>query len=109
VKKKEEIKNKSHMLHCGWTISCGIFVTMSHKCDHTLERFARWICFYKKGFANECPNDIFKDSKLRNYSLKKLNASISDAMNAQVCIKTYYLKSLKNVLRVLVSISLIKR
>jgi len=37
--------------------------------------------------------------------LKKLNTSISNALNAKIFIKIYYLKSLKNVLRVLVNIS----
>jgi len=31
---------------------------------------------------------FFKDSKLRNYSLKKSNASIFDALKAQVSIKS---------------------
>jgi len=38
--------------------------------------------------------------------LKKSNTSISDASNAQLSIKTYYLKSLKNALRVRIGISL---
>jgi len=37
---------------------------------------------------------IFKDTQSKNYSLKKLNISISDTLNTQVSIKTYYLKSL---------------
>jgi len=49
---------------------------------------------------------LFKDYILRNYSLKKYNVSIFDALNAQVPIKTYYLKSLKSALRTLVNISL---
>jgi len=49
---------------------------------------------------------LFKDSKLRNYSLKMSNVSISDALNVQVFIKTYHLKSLKRVVRELVSFSL---
>jgi len=42
---------------------------------------------------------LFKVSQLRNYSLKKFNISISDALNALFPIKFYYLKSLKNALR----------
>jgi len=49
---------------------------------------------------------LFKVSQLRNYSLKKFNISISDALNAQFSIKIYYLKSLKSALRALVNISL---
>jgi len=30
---------------------------------------------------------LFKDTQLRNYSLERLNISISDALNAQVSIK----------------------
>jgi len=48
---------------------------------------------------------LFKDTQLRNYLLKRLNISISNALNAQVSIKTYYLKSLKSAFRALVSIS----
>jgi len=51
---------------------------------------------------------LFKVSQLRNYFLKKFNTSIFDALNAQIFIKIYYLKSLKNVLRALVNISLNK-
>jgi len=48
---------------------------------------------------------LFKDIQLRNYSLKKLNISIFDALNAQIYVKTCCLKSLKSVFKVLVSIS----
>lgn len=51
---------------------------------------------------------FFKESKLKNYSLKKSNVSISNALKAQVFIKTYYLKFLKNVLRIIVNIFQIK-
>ena len=47
---------------------------------------------------------LFKDTQLKNYLLKRLNISIFDALNAQIFIKTYYLKSLNNVLRTLVNI-----
>jgi len=47
---------------------------------------------------------LFKVLQLRNYSLKKFNISISDALNVQFSIKIYYLKSLKSVLRTLVNI-----
>jgi hypothetical protein len=50
---------------------------------------------------------LFKVSQLRNYSLKKSNTSISNALNAQISVKTYCLKSLNIALRALVSISLI--
>jgi len=51
--------------------------------------------------------ELFKDSQLRKYPLKKSNVPISDALNAQVSIKIYYIKSLKRALRVLVNISLV--
>jgi len=47
---------------------------------------------------------LFKDTQLRNYLLKRLNISISNALNAQVFIKIYYFKSLNNVLRTFVNI-----
>jgi len=39
--------------------------------------------------------------------LKRLNISIFDVLNAQISIKTYYLKSLKNVFKTPVNIFLI--
>jgi len=42
---------------------------------------------------------LFKDTQLRNYLLKIFNILIYDALNAQVFIKTYYLKSLKSTLK----------
>jgi len=50
---------------------------------------------------------FFKNTQLKNYSLKRLNISIFDALNTQVSIKTYYLKYLKSAFRALVNISLI--
>jgi len=38
---------------------------------------------------------LFKHYKLRKYSLKKLNITISDALNTQTSIKTYPFKVLK--------------
>jgi len=47
---------------------------------------------------------LFKVFLLRNYSLKKFNTSIFDALNAQFFIKIYYLKFLKSALKTLVNI-----
>jgi hypothetical protein len=48
---------------------------------------------------------LFKDIKLRDYSLEKSNSSISNVLNVQTFIKNYYyLKILKSVSGTLVSI-----
>jgi len=49
----------------------------------------------------------FKESKLRNYFLlKKSNSLIFDSLNAQLSVKTYYIKSLKSSLTIIVTIFL---
>jgi len=52
------------------------------------------------------PMTLFKHSKLRNYSLKRLNCSISNALNTHIFIKSYYLRPLTSVSGALVNISL---
>jgi hypothetical protein len=47
---------------------------------------------------------FFKDTILRNYPLEKSTDSISKVLNAQIFIKTYYLKVLKSAQEILVSI-----
>jgi len=48
---------------------------------------------------------LFKHPKLGNYSSKKSNSSISNALNTQFFIKTYDLRPLKNASGALVNIS----
>jgi len=42
------------------------------------------------------PGTLFNQSKIRNYSIGKLNISISNALITQISIKTCYLKPLKS-------------
>jgi hypothetical protein len=48
---------------------------------------------------------LFKHAKLGSYSLKKSNSSISNVLNTQVFIKSYYSRLLKSALEALVNIS----
>jgi len=50
------------------------------------------------------PETLFKHSKINNYSLKKLDISISKTLITCIFINIYYLWSLKSVLRALVNI-----
>ena len=47
---------------------------------------------------------LFKNFKIRNYSLRNLNNSIYNTMITQIFIKVIYLKDLMSVLKILVSI-----
>jgi len=52
------------------------------------------------------PGTLFKHSKLENYSLKKSKSSISNALNVQFFLKSYYLRPLKSASGARVNISL---
>jgi len=65
--------------------------------------FIKWVC-KKKVLLTNALRALFKVSILRNYSLKKFNTSIFDALNAQFFIKIYYLKSLNSALKTLLNI-----
>jgi len=58
-----------------------------------------------KGLVNECPRALFKHSKISNYSSKKTNILISNALITCIFINTYYLWSLKSAPGALVNIS----
>jgi len=45
--------------------------------------------------VNESPGTFFKHFKLGNYSLKKLNSSIFNALNTHIFIKKLLFKTLK--------------
>jgi len=63
-------------------------------------------CCYKiRVLLTSALSTLFKDTQLRNYLLERLNILISDALNAQIYVKTYCLKSLKSVFWIPVSIS----
>jgi len=58
------------------------------------------------GLVNEYPRALFKDSKRRNYFIKKPNISISDVLITHIFMISYPLKALTSVLGALVNISL---
>jgi len=64
------------------------------------------IKIYIQVLLTSASGTLFKHSKLENYSLKKLNNSISNTLNAQVFIKSFCLKPLKSAPEKLVNISL---
>jgi len=52
------------------------------------------------GLVNECHGTLFKDSKKRNYFIKKLNISIFNTLITRIFVKKLPLKILESVMYV---------